>query len=223
MVKTSIITPIWNKSEVTHHFLYHNWRVYQTIPEVEFIVIDNGSQDNTPSILVHWKKTMGDRLVIHTNPENRGFGPANNQGAELARGDILIFLSNDVIAMSDYVSIIKQELECIPTDLLGAQLLAYDTGWNKFGDEIVPYLAGWCVACTKSTWKQLGGFDERYVPCDYEDLDLSLTAKQEGIPIRQVHLPLEHAFGQSAAQLEGGREAITLKNRELFKEKWDFD
>lgn len=221
MVDVSVITPVWNKSEVTHHFLFYNWQIYLSRPEVQFVIVDNGSMDNTPVTLAHWQKLMTNRLVIHTEPENTGFGPANNKGAELADGDTLIFLSNDVVALGDYVAIVQRELTKTPGDLLGAQLLDFDTGWNRFNDEVFPYLAGWCIACTQQTWQQLGGFDERYIPCDYEDLDLSLTARRQGITCRQIHLPLEHAFGQTAAQLEGGREAITLKNQKLFKEKWD--
>jgi GT2 family glycosyltransferase len=154
------------------------------------------------------------------NDENRGFGPANNQGAEIARGDVLVFLSNDVVLRGDYVTPIEDRLSQSPDVLIGAQLYNYDTGWNRFNGRTIPYLAGWCLACTLKTWRVLGGFDERYVPCDYEDIDLSMTAAENSIELAEITLPLEHAFGQSAQSLAGGRGAVTYRNRDLFMEKW---
>lgn len=214
----SIITPVWNKSELTHQFLFKNWRLYQHQPEIEFVIVNNGSTDNTSKVLEQWAGIMGKRLVIVDLPQNTGFGPGNNRGAEAAKSLILVFISNDVMPTGDYIAPIK---EAVAKDtLLGVQLYDYDTGWNKFGNTLIPYLAGHCLACTRKTWDKLGAFDERYVPCDYEDIDLSYTAHQKGIALKALTLPLQHMFGQTAQTLEGGRIKVTTENQSLFKEKW---
>lgn len=215
----SVITPVWNKSELTHQFLFRNWQLYNGRADVEFIIVDNGSTDNTPKVLAQWRDIMGERLKVVTLPENMGFGPGHNRGAQEAAGDILVHISNDVIPKGDYVSIITNAIE--DNTLFGPQMLDYDTGWNKFDDVLIPYLAGWCLACNRATWDKLGGFDERLVPCDYEDIDLSYTAQQKGIELREIMLPLQHLFGQTAATLEGGRLQTTLKNQAIFKAKWN--
>lgn len=207
--------------DLTAQFLQHNWGLYQSRPGVEFVVVDNASGDGTPAVLDRFRGTMGDRLVVHHNQFNAGFGPGHNQGAALARGDVLVFLSNDVIPMGDYVTPIERALAEEPGALVGPELLRHDTGWNTFNGQTIAYLAGWCVACRRDTWQALGGWDERYVPCDYEDIDLSYTARQKGIPLVQVPLPLRHLFGQSAASLDGGRAAITQRSRAAFMQKWD--
>lgn len=214
----SIITPVWNQSSLTHQFLFKNWQLYQDDPNLEFIIINNGSTDNTIRILDQWQGIMGDRLTVINLPENIGFGPGNNWGAEIAKSYIFVFVSNDVLIKGDYVTPIRDAMS--KDTLYGSQLLDYDTGWNKFGDLLIPYLAGHCLACTHKTWFRLGGFDEQFVPCDYEDIDLSYTACQKGIELKALSLPLEHMFGQSAIALEGGREETTLRNQDLFKEKW---
>lgn len=219
MVKVSVITPLWNQAGLTHNFLARNWQLYQSRPEVEFVVVDNGSTDHTPKILKHWIETMGDQLKVIELEKNIGFGPGNNRGATEAAGDILAFLSNDVIATGDYITPIQNAVQ--EGALFGPQLLDYDTGWNTFGGVTTPYLAGWCLFCTKATWGTLGGFDERFVPCDYEDIDLSFTAAKKDIDLVEVTLPLNHLFGQSARVLDGGRETVTLKNQERFKAKWN--
>lgn len=215
----SIITPVWNKSDLTHQFLFKNWQLYKNRADVEFVIVDNGSTDNTNKILAQWVEVMGGRLTVAVRQSNIGFGPGNNLGATEAAGDTLVFISNDVIPKGDYITAIEQGVK--DDVLIGPQLLDYDTGWNKFGDTLIPYLGGWCLACNRATWDKIGGFDERYVPCDYEDIDLSYTAQQKGIELTAIGLPLQHLFGQSAVNLEGGREKTTLKNRSLFMKKWN--
>lgn len=215
----TVITPVWNKSELTHRFLFKNWTLYRHRLDISFVIVDNGSTDNTPRILSQWRETMGSRLTVIVLPDNIGFGPGNNKGVEVASDDVLIFVSNDVIPKGDYITPIVQVVK--DNVLIGPQLLDYDTGWNKFGDTLIPYMAGWCLACNRTTWDKLGGFDERFVPCDYEDIDLSYTAQQKGIELKAIGLPLQHMFGQSAVNLNGGREKTTLKNQALFKAKWE--
>lgn len=217
-----MVTPVWNKSDLTNRFLFQHWQLYRSRPNVEFVVIDNGSTDSTAAALQGWQGRMAKQLTVITNEDNRGFGPALNQGVAVAKGRFLILLSNDVIIEGDYISLIESTLENERDILGGAQVLDFDTGWNTFNTETIAYVAGWCVFCTREVWREIGGFDERYVPCDYEDLDLSLKAIKSGYPLKQVKLPLSHLFGQSAQHLEGGRLAITLKNQALFKEKWGF-
>ena len=217
MVEVSIIVPVWNRGDLTMQFLYQHWAQARG-HDAEFVVVDNGSEDNTPRVLETWELRMEGRLVILRNEENRGFGPGHNQGAEAAKGNILVFLSNDVAALGDYLTPLKDSV--VDGALYGAELLNWDTGWNKFDGQVIPYLAGWCIAATRPTWDELGGWDERYVPCDYEDLDLSYTAMKKGMRLVNLELPLRHTFGQSARNLGGGRQAITMRNREKFMEKW---
>jgi len=220
MVITSIITPVWNRADLTGAFLCHLWKLYEHRAEVEFVVVDNGSRDGTPAFLSAQRRHMHGRLVVVRNEENRGFGPANNQGARAAKGGIFIFLSNDVTPTGDFVTPICQALDREAGALAGAQILDWDTGWNRFNGDVIPYLAGWCLACSRATWLHLGGFDERYTPCDYEDIDLSQAARRKGHPLVALDLPLRHAFGQSAARLPGGREKHTVRNRDRFVAKW---
>lgn len=215
MVDISIIVPVWNRCDLTMQFLYQHWAQARG-NNAEFVVVDNGSTDNTAAILETWKLRMKGQLVILRNEVNRGFGPGHNQGAAVAGGNILIFLSNDVAALGDYLAPLQETVE--NGALYGAELLSHDTGWNKFDGQVIPYLAGWCIAATRPTWDELGGWDERYVPCDYEDLDLSYTAMKKGFKLVNLDLPLRHAFGQSARNLD--RQAITMRNRAQFMEKW---
>lgn len=66
---------------------------------IEIIVVDNGSLDES-------KKTfISDESInyIYLN-ENIGFGPANNLGAEVAKGKYLFFLNSDTLLIGDALS-----------------------------------------------------------------------------------------------------------------------
>lgn len=221
-IKLSVITPVWNRGDLTLQFLKDHWTHYHNRPDIEWIVINNGSTDHTAAILSLWYDMMVDRLTLIANGENLGFSRANNQGADVARGEQLLFVNNDVIIKGDYLSNIIHALDSYPEALVGAELLDHDTGWNRFGDnQPIPYIPGWCLAMTKKTFFALGGFDERYGIADYEDVDLCYTASSQGrLLLALDNLPIRHISNQTAKQLPD-RRAITDENRIKFADKWE--
>jgi len=219
-VKASVITPVWNRADLTFNYLNQHQRYYASQDDVEFIIIDNGSTDGTQGVLRAFEDKLN--LAAIRLPQNAGFGKANNLGAQRAKGDVLIFLNNDVQLRGDYLSPIIDLLTRIPEAITGAELLTRDTGWNKFGDKIISYIPGWCLAMPRSTFVGLDGFDERYSPGDYEDVDICYTATQQGYLLRALTLPILHLGGQTARQLVN-RWAMTERHRKLFAEKWGFN
>jgi GT2 family glycosyltransferase len=195
--------------------------MYANQPGLEWIVIDNGSTDNTGEILAYYKGIMGDALKIISLKENTGFGPANNRGAEIAEGNVLAFISNDVQVLGDYITPIEILYNYSQgATLFGPEIWNNDTGWNTFDLGIIPYVAGWCVIVEAALWGPLCQWDERYVPCDYEDIDLSYQVTRAGGTLTKLSLPLKHDSGKSAEALPGGRLAVTLANQKRFMEKW---
>ena len=220
------ITPVCNRADLTNQFLMQNWQRYGSIemPTIRWAVVDNGSTDETPGVLKHWQSEMRGALLTIRNKRNQGFGRANNQAFARYRKfmmptDVLIFINNDVLICGDYLSMINVAL-ADKEALVGAQLLDYPTGWNTFGGQTITYLAGWCLAMRVETFKALGGFDERYTPADYEDADLCYSAQQADIPLVGLELPLFHISEQTAIKVLPDREAITIRNRAKFAEKW---
>ncbi len=140
----SIITPVWNRSDLTDRWLVQNWSMYSEHPNIEWIIIDNGSTDSTPRVLSNWKAAMGNALKVYNFEENIGFGPANNKGAEIAKGDILAFISNDVQVLGDYITPIEILYNYSQgATLFGPEIWDGNTGWNTFDLGIIPYVAGW--------------------------------------------------------------------------------
>lgn len=221
MSSVSIITPVWNMAELTNRFLAQHWAYFAGREGVEWVIINNGSTDQTEQVLSLWGNSFGDKLKRIDLKENVGFGPGNNRGAEIATGDILIFLSNDVQVTGDYITPVIDAIGNDQWALYGPQIFSHDTGWNTFNATgPIPYVAGWCVIAHKSLWRKVGPWDERFIPCDYEDMDLSFMAQKMGFPLVKLDLPLNHDSGKSAERLPGGRLQVTLQNRERFRQKW---
>lgn len=66
----------------------------QTLQDIEVIVVDDASTDETPDILTQLAAT-DERLTIITHKQNRGRHLARKSGVEQARGSYLLFLDGD--------------------------------------------------------------------------------------------------------------------------------
>jgi GT2 family glycosyltransferase len=218
----SVITPVWNRSALTARYLLGNDIHYPDDPGVQWIIINNGSSDETEGILQYRKDILGDRLIVLKNETNLGFPAACNQGAARAEGDTLLFLNNDILVKGDYLTPLEKGLADNPRSLAGPQRVNFDTGWNVFGGKIITYLIGWCLAMPKIVFDDLGGFDERFTPAYYEDLDLCYNALQKGYDLQQVWVPLQHIGEQSGGQLDD-KQGITEANRVKFAKKWGLE
>jgi len=83
-------------------------------PEIEYILVDDGSTDSTPAILADGADRIPGATVL-TMPENRGLGIARNSGLDAATGRYLAFLDgDDFVAPGYYADLIGaiQRLEC---------------------------------------------------------------------------------------------------------------
>src|SRR4051794_34555648 len=97
--RISIVMPLFNKVELTLACLRSLEETTSGEIPYEVIIIDNASSDGTPELL---SQLEGD-VVIITNEENLGFGPACNQGASVAQGEYVLFLNNDTVLLAGWL------------------------------------------------------------------------------------------------------------------------
>ncbi len=98
---TSIIVPCWNQLEFTRQCLAALKR--HTRPPWELIVIDNGSTDGTAHYLAGARDLAAVPMSVVTNATNVGYPAAINQGLQLARGEYLAMLNNDVVVTDGWL------------------------------------------------------------------------------------------------------------------------
>ena len=216
----SVVIPVHNNWNLTHSLLLD---IYRHLPQdTEVIVVDDCSTDEAVgSGLSWWGRTiLSGRLTICTNPENVGFLTSCNLGVSNADTDVVILMNNDIKLKDDHiVEKVRSALRSTHPTLVGARMLVHDTGWNTFGGKIFPYLEGWFLAFHKKDWDNFGGFDTRYIPYDYEDVDLSTTYLHSGGEIVPINVDIVHLGGQSI-KFSPERAAQTEKNKEKFRLKW---
>jgi GT2 family glycosyltransferase len=156
--------------------------------------------------------------------ENIGFGQGFNMAVHGSCGEIIHLLSNDVQVRGDFIAPVEESLYLVPRAVVGQTLVANKAGWNEFGGDLpITYLSGHYLAMRRETWDAIGGFDDRYHPYDYEDMDLSMTAMKQGRALLSTPvLPLIHQVAGTIGYTPE-RFEHTVKMRKLFAEKWGFE
>jgi len=218
-MKLSIITPIFNKATMTANYI--NTLVQYMDDDVELIIIDNNSSDNSLNILASARKLFPTKNIkIYSHNKNVGFGAANNAGAKLASSENLLFISNDVVVVGDFITPTVEFLTA-NVALCGPHLYSFDTGWNTFKEtSVIPYVEGFCMAIQKTQFNMVQGFDEKFF-LDMEDLDLSYRLHLAGVALAQLNLPVVHQLGGSFDQLNVNRSDITEQSLAYFMQKWN--
>ena len=89
--KISIIVPVYNVEKYLKRCI--NSLIHQTMKEIQIILVDDGSTDNSPSICNSYAERDSRILVIHK--ENEGQGIARNYGLKNATGEYVCFLDSD--------------------------------------------------------------------------------------------------------------------------------
>src|SRR5262249_24095804 len=69
----------------------------------ELVVVDNGSSDGTLEYFAGVQDVAPVPVTVVANGTNRGFPAAINQGLQLARGDYLVMLNNDVVVTDGWL------------------------------------------------------------------------------------------------------------------------
>lgn len=85
----SIIVPTYNVERYIEESIESI--LNQTYPNIEVILIDDGSTDATSYLLQQFK----DKAHIMVNPINQGQGAVRNQGINQATGDYILFVDSD--------------------------------------------------------------------------------------------------------------------------------
>jgi GT2 family glycosyltransferase len=219
----SIVMPVFNQASLTGDRLLELDRLFHIRHDFELIIVNNASTDRTREMLKWWKDHAEWRMLVKHCRNNLGFGPGHNLGARSARGEYLFLLSNDVVIEGDFLANCLQFMQTHPGEFICApRVIDWPAGWNEFPGTLITYAEGWLLAMKTLTWRRLGGFDERYQPCDYEDVDLSYKAAQEGVQLRQVLMPVHH-LGAATAGYNPARRQFTDDHRHKFAEKWGLE
>jgi GT2 family glycosyltransferase len=223
-LKHSIILLTYSQPLLLEARLSELGRLYRKRSDVEILVYDNGSTDKRIRLILHSRAADPDfPLVCVRNDINQGFGPGFNKAVAHSRGAIIHLLSDDVIIYGDFLGPVDESLRKQPLALICKEIVPPGAGWNDFGDFHLSYPAGYYLAMGRAVWEGIGGFDERFSPVSYEDVDLGMKIirSPDGVVVLEeiAALPLRHLVARTAPYT-GDRYEHTVRMRALFAEKW---
>lgn len=239
-VQVSFIIPLYNCLPLTQAMLAS---LQATLPrglEHEIILVDDGSTDGTRA----WLATLQEppfRVVL--NERNLGYAGANNRGAAIARGRLLVLLNNDLVLLPGWLepmlaahAQLRARAGLIGNVQLDAKTGAVDhaglvvnlTGkpvharalpsWlsrTLFPVQRRPAVTGACVLIERALWEQLGGFDEGFMNGG-EDIDLGFRAQAAGrINVVALRSIVRHHVSSSP-----GRKLRDEENSHRLARKW---
>ncbi|MBQ9118860.1 MAG: glycosyltransferase [Lachnospiraceae bacterium] len=105
----TIIVPVYKVEEYIHRCVDSLLR--QTYPNLEIILVDDGSPDNCPVICDEYAAKDDRILVIHK--ENGGLSDARNAGLEVAKGKYIGFVDSDDYVQDDmYEKLYRAAVKC---------------------------------------------------------------------------------------------------------------
>lgn len=97
MPKVSVIVPVYNVEKYIRKCL--DSLVNQTLKEIEIIVVNDGSTDNSETIVEEYIEKYSDKIKYYVK-ENGGLSDARNYGMKYATGEYIAFIDSD-----DYVDV----------------------------------------------------------------------------------------------------------------------
>ncbi len=222
-------------------------------PNLEFIILENGSKENETFKLYDSLK-QDNRFKIVPWSEPFSYAAINNLGANIACGELLLFLNNDVeslktenlFRMAEHA--LRPEVGAVGaalfypdqtlqhagvilamTGIAGHSMRLTPKGKLGYGFRMattrnVNCVTGACLMMSKRVFLELGGFDEN-LAIAFNDIDLCLKARDKGLSV--VYTP--HAeFTHYESKTRGPEDtpakiARFQKEINYFKSKWQYE
>jgi len=198
----------------------------------EVILVDNNSTDGSMEFVT---KNYPKIIVIKLD-SNKGFAEPNNIGTKIAKGEYLLFLNNDTVTTTNFISEMVKVLEKDEKIAICQSLLLKPDGnidssgdfIDKMGivynsktkiDEIkeISSARGACMLIRKKIFDKLGGFDEKFF-FSFEDVDLGWRSWILGYKV--VIVPnsiVYHDAGKTSSKLKSEAAYHGLKNQLSMK------
>ena len=92
MKKVSVVVPVYNTEKYLDICL--NSLVNQTIDDIEIIIVNDGSTDNSIKIIKKYMKQYPEKIVL-LDQKNSGISVARNNGISIAKGEFIGFVDSD--------------------------------------------------------------------------------------------------------------------------------
>jgi len=163
-----------------------------TPEQFEIVVVDDGSTDGTAALCERAGRDLSNMRYVAVG-KNLGLAAAGNRGLRSARGEVLLFIDDDCLALEDWVECLTSSLEQHP--LAAGAIQSPVSNYIKLCHNISQFhpfmkrrpegwtgsIAGANMGIRRLVLEELGGFDEK---CKVPDMELMLRARLKGHRVR---------------------------------------
>ena len=120
--KISVIVPVYNTEDYLERCIRSIME--QTYKNLEIVVVNDGSTDNSLNVLESLKKE--DNRIVIINQENMGVSKARNKGLDYATGEFITFVDSDDFIEKDMYEIMINHLVEEDADLCRIKAFIYN-------------------------------------------------------------------------------------------------
>ena len=182
----SVITASYNSEETIRRTI--EGILSQTYNEIEYIIIDGASKDNTVAVAESYRTRFEERgieFIIVSEPDH-GIYDAMNKGIKIARGEIIGIINSDDYYLPNALLRVAETFSKVKFDMIYAQLdnINPDGSFHHAKhcrNDIIVSTRHWnhpTTFITKETYKELGMFKNE--GSLYDDFDLYLRIRKAG-------------------------------------------
>ena len=147
----SIIIPVYNVKEFLEKCVRS--AVFQTYPQLEIILVDDGSTDGSDILCDELAKKYSRIKVFHK--PNGGLSSARNYGMDHMSGDYFFFLDSDDYILADTIEQMYYALKLLDVEIIecGYYKVKSDTAYSNYGSFEIRKDTIQTFVCLVSQWK----------------------------------------------------------------------
>lgn len=127
-ISITVFTPTYNRGYILNH-AYESLKK-QSYKKFKWVIVDDGSTDNTKSLIEKWKKENKVKIE-YIYQENQGRFMAFNTGKEHFEGELLITLDSDDYLLKEALNKVNNYWNNIPDKENISGIIAYFEGADK--------------------------------------------------------------------------------------------
>lgn len=114
-MRFTVFTPTYNRAHTLERLYLSLQR--QSVQEFEWIVIDDGSTDETESLFAEWQKSNREFSIVYKKIENGGKHRAINRALDIAEGELFFIVDSDDYLLDNSLEIVDRVEKSVPLNL----------------------------------------------------------------------------------------------------------
>lgn len=232
--KVSVIIPTYNRAHLIERSI--NSVLHQTFDDLELIVVDDASTDNTSSVI---SKITDKRLRYFRNEKNIGPSKSRNKGIELAKGELIAFQDSDDEWCRDklekQINLLNSSSSEAAAVYCGMEFFNFETR-EKIGEDLrevdfrevfkngLHFLtpANVTVLIKKEVLNEVGKFDERLHAMEDTELAIRVSKKYIYGFVKEALVKVTRNHNQLTANAKNyteAKEIIYEKHKDYLSNK----